>query len=426
MANSSTIQKVADIILSDSDRRYVVVSAPGKRTNDDIKVTDALYACFNEKRAKGNCDDAFEIIRKRFADIVRELEVDIKLEPLFDDIKEEIEKSDTADYAASRGEYLSAVILAAKLGYDFIDTENIIKFNEKGELQLDYSLDLIKNKMSNIKKAVFPGFYGSDPDGNIHTFSRGGSDITGAIIARAASADVYENWTDVDGFLTADPRIVDDPAHIAYLSYKELRELSYMGAEVLHPESVFPVRRAGIPINIKNTFNPQYPGTMIVPDYALPHDQKIITGIAGKKGFTIINIEKDMMNSEIGFGRKVLSVLELEGVSFEHMPSGIDTLSIVIRDENLGGKMQKLLTKLQETLLADSIEIHSGLSLIATVGHNMASRHGTAAAIFNALAESHINIRMIDQGSSELNVIVGVDTFDYEKAINSIYHAFNK
>jgi aspartate kinase len=426
MANSSTILKVADIINSDADRRFIVVSAPGKRTKDDIKVTDALYACFKEKQEKGNCDAAFEIIRKRFSDIVNELEVEIDLGGMLDEIKDGIEASATADYAASRGEYLSAAVLAAKLGAEFVDTDTLIKFNERGELQLDYSLDLLKNKMSSLKRAVFPGFYGSDQDGNIRTFSRGGSDITGAIIARAAAADVYENWTDVDGFLTADPRIVDDPAHIAYLSYKELRELSYMGAEVLHPESVFPVRRAGIPINIKNTFNPSHKGTMIVPDYALPRDQKVITGIAGKKGFTIINIEKDMMNSEIGFGRKVLSVLELEGVSFEHMPSGIDTLSVVIRDENLGGKMQKLLTKLQETLLADSIEIHSGLSLIATVGHNMASRHGTAATIFNALADKHINIRMIDQGSSELNVIVGVDTFDYEKAINAIYHAFSK
>ena len=246
------------------------------------------------------------------------------------------------------------------------------------------------------------------------------------MVARAVGADVYENWTDVDGFLSADPRVVENPEIIDYLSYRELRELAYMGAEVLHPESIFPVRSVSIPINIKNTFNPSHPGTMIVAEKNLPKEQKIITGIAGKKGFTIINIEKDMMNSEIGFGRKVLSVLEFEGISFEHVPSGIDTLSVVIRDEYIAGKMQKVLAALQESINADNIEIHSGLSLIATVGHNMASRQGTAARLFSALAASNVNVRMIDQGSSELNIIVGVDTFDYEKAINAIYFAFTK
>lgn len=424
MANADTISKVVDIILSDADRRYVVVSAPGRRTKEDVKVTDALYACYREFQEKGNCNESFDIIRKRFADIEKGLDISIGIDKILDEVKEGIESSTTADYAASRGEYLSARVLAAKLGVPFVDTEQLIKFNEKGELQLDYSLDLIRHKLDDIPCAVLPGFYGSNSDGIVKTFSRGGSDISGAILARAVNADVYENWTDVDGFLTADPRIVDDPEHIDFLSYKELRELAYMGAEVLHPESIFPVRSAGIPINIKNTFNPSSAGTMIVPDGKLPRDQKVITGIAGKKGFTIINIEKDMMNSEIGFGRKLLSVLECEGISFEHMPSGIDTLSIVIRDEHLNGKMQKILAKIQETINADSVEIHSGLSLIATVGHNMASRHGTASTLFSALADNHINIRMIDQGSSELNIIVGVDTFDYEKAINAIYHAF--
>lgn len=424
MANADTISKVVDIILSDADRRYIVVSAPGRRTKDDVKVTDALYTCYREFQEKGNCNESFDIIRKRFADIESGLSISIGIDKILDEVKEGIESSTTADYAASRGEYLSARVLAAKLGVPFVDTENLIKFNEKGELQLDYSLDLIRQKLEDIPCAVLPGFYGTTPDGKVKTFSRGGSDISGAIVARAVNADVYENWTDVDGFLTADPRIVDDPEHIGFLSYKELRELSYMGAEVLHSESIFPVRSAGIPINIKNTFNPSNAGTMIVPDGKLPRDQKVITGIAGKKGFTIINIEKDMMNSEIGFGRKLLSVLECEGISFEHMPSGIDTLSIVIRDEHLNGKMQKILAKIQETINADSVEIHSGLSLIATVGHNMASRHGTASTLFSALAENHINIRMIDQGSSELNIIVGVDTFDYEKAISAIYHAF--
>lgn len=424
MANTKTILQVADIIEADVDRKYVVVSAPGKRDKADVKVTDALYACFNEVKECGNCDATFTVIEKRFLDIESGLGVDVGMRAELAEIKFKIENGASQDYTASRGEYLSAKLLAARLGVPFIDTFEIIKFNDKGNLQLDYSIDLIRSKLDGIERAVLPGFYGSDAEGKVRTFSRGGSDITGAIIARAMNADVYENWTDVNGFLTANPTIVDDPAPIDYLSYKELRELAYMGAEVLHPESVFPVRSAGIPINIKNTFNPSHKGTMIVPSNKLPRNDKVITGIAGKKGFTIINIEKDMMNSEIGFVRRVLSILEYEGISFEHIPSGIDTMSLVVRDEYLTGKMQSVIAKIQDSVQADSVDIHSGLSLIATVGHNMASRHGTAATIMTALADSHINIRMIDQGSSELNIIVGVDTFDYEKAINAIYYAF--
>ncbi len=423
MANGDTISRVVDIVNSDPQRQYIVVSAPGKRNNADVKVTDALYACFNEKLEKGNCTQSFEVVRKRFKDIVDSLGLDFDIDSVLDEVKAGIDRSLTKDYAASRGEYLSAIILAKKLGFEFVDTQDIVKFSGD-KLQMHYSLDLIKQRLDGVERAVIPGFYGSNQDGRVTTFSRGGSDITGALIARAVGADVYENWTDVDGFLTADPRVVDNPEIIDFLSYRELRELSYMGAEVLHPESIFPVRSVGIPINIKNTFNPSCPGTMIVSEKDLPKKQKVVTGIAGKKGFTIINIEKDMMNSEIGFGRKVLSVLEFEGISFEHVPSGIDTLSVVIRDEYIAGKMQKVLAALQESVNADNIEIHSGLSLIATVGHNMASRQGTAATLFSALASSNINVRMIDQGSSELNIIVGVDSFDYEKAINAIYHSF--
>ena len=425
MANSATITQVADIVRADSERRYVVVSAPGKRTSADIKVTDALYACHRERAEKGSCKEAFAVIRKRFLDIEKELGIDISVASELDTIEKAIDAGASADYTASRGEYLSARVLAALLGYEFVDTASLIKFDKDGALLLDLSLDNIRDRLASVDRAVLPGFYGTDNENEIKTFSRGGSDISGAIVARAMSASVYENWTDVDGFLTADPRIVKDPDIISCLSYKELRELAYMGAEVLHPESVFPVRTAGIPINIKNTFNPSAAGTMIVPDGKVPAaGGKVITGIAGRKGFTIINIEKDMMNREIGFGRKALSILEYEGISFEHMPSGIDTLSLVIRDEYLGPHAQKVVASLRAALNADNIDIHSGLSLIATVGHNMASRHGTAATIFAALAASNINIRMIDQGSSEMNIIVGVDTFDYEKAICAIYHAF--
>lgn len=426
MANASTVKRVVNIIEDDPSRKYIVVSAPGKRNSADVKVTDALYACFNEVQKTGNCDNTFLTVAKRFHEIVNELGVDVDLDENLKVIKEGIEGSKTPDYAASRGEYLSAKILAAKLGYDFVDSDEIIKFNDKGELLLNYSLDAVKAKLSKLDRAVIPGFYGSDTNGKVHTFSRGGSDITGAIVARAMKADVYENWTDVDGFLTADPRIVDNPTTITCLSYKELRELSYMGAEVMHPESIFPVHSVGLPINIKNTFNPSHPGTMIVKTAEQVDGNSVITGVSGQKGLTIINIEKDMMNNEIGFARRVLSILEYEGISFEHAPSGIDTMSLVIRDEYLVGKMQKILQKIKESVNADNVEIHSGLSLVAIVGHNMASRLGTAATAFKALADAHINVRMIDQGSSELNIIVGVDTCDYEKAINAIYYAFVK
>lgn len=423
MANAETISRVIDIIDSDKDRKYIVVSAPGKRTAADIKVTDALYACYNERVERGNCDKSFAVVRRRFEEIATSLDIDIDITAVLDEVKSGIERYASRDYTASRGEYLCALLLAKKLGYEFVDTQDIVYF-EDGRLRLHHSLDLIKERLKDVEYAVIPGFYGADASGKVTTFSRGGSDITGALVARAQGAEVYENWTDVDGFLAADPRIVDNPEIIDFLSYRELRELAYMGAEVLHPESIFPVRSVGIPINIKNTFNPSCDGTMIVSEKQLPRTDKIVTGIAGKKGFTIINVEKDMMNSEIGFGRRVLSVLEDEGISFEHVPSGIDTLSVVIRDEYIAGKMQRVLASLQEAVNADNIEIHSGLALIATVGHNMASRLGTASTLFGALAGSNVNVRMIDQGSSELNIIVGVDAFDYEKAINAIYHAF--
>ena len=424
MANGEAIERVSAVINSDSERRFIVVSAPGKRNLGDVKVTDALYACYGEIVKNGTCDKAFEFIKNRFEEIARTSIPDFDVDKMLDDVKLGMERTASRDYAASRGEYMSARLLAAKLKAEFVDAENLIVFDIYGNLLLDESIRNIKKRLQGVARAVLPGFYGTDADGNIKTFSRGGSDISGAIIATALDADVYENWTDVDGFLAADPRIVENPKTIERLGYKELRELSYMGAEVLHPESVFPVRSAGIPINIKNTFNPSHAGTMIVADKNLPQEHKVITGIAGKKGFTIINVEKDMMNSEIGFGRKVLSVLEDDGISFEHIPSGIDTLSVVIRDEYLLGKMQRVLAKLQNSVNGDNIDIHSGLALIATVGHNMSSRRGTAAKLFHALAQNDINVRMIDQGSSELNIIVAVDEGDYEKAVNAIYHAF--
>lgn len=424
MASAKSITKVIDIVMGDDARRYIVVSAPGKRDSNDEKITDLLYKAWDVNNQGGDVDAVFAKIEDRFLSIARELMVDIDIKGELDTIKKNIVKGHSRCYCASRGEYLSALLLASKMDLPFVDVVDIVKFNDNGELLLQETLSLISKRLDGVERAVLPGFYGSDMTGEIVTFSRGGSDITGALVANALRADLYENWTDVDGFLVADPRIVDNPAYIDYLSYKELRELSYMGAEVMHPESIAPVSHVDIAINIKNTFNPSHPGTMIVATKDLPKDTKIITGVAGKKGLTIINIEKDLMNSEVGFGRRVLSVLEEENINFEHVPSGIDTLSVVISDDYVVGRMQRIISTIQERVNADSIEIHSGLSLIAVVGHNMRDYLGCAAKILKPLAEYGVQVRMLDLGSSEFNMIIGVNTTDYEKAINAIYHEF--
>lgn len=425
MANSNNINDIANIINSDKTRKYVVVSAPGKRFGTDRKITDMLYACYHEVELNGECHSTFAQIRERYEEIVKDLALDLNITEYLDEVEEGIVKYRSSDYAASRGEYLGGVIMAKRLGFEFVDPKDIIKFNSNGDFDAETTNELTRQKLKDIPNAVIPGFYGADANGNIKTFSRGGSDITGAIIARAVNAKVYENWTDVDGFMVCDPRIVKSPANIAELSYRELRELAYMGANVLHPESIFPVRYNNIPINIRNTFSPNHPGTMIVANRKTTN-QNIITGIAGKKGYSIVFIEKSMMNSELGFARRVLSVFEYYGVSFEHMPSGIDTLSIVVADSEISGKEDVIIDRLQKTVNPDHIELLQGFSLIATVGHDMSFKPGTASRIFNALAKENINIRMIDQGSSEMNIIVGVSTQDYEKAIMSIYNEFIK
>ena len=424
MASAITINQVQNIIESDSERKFIIVSAPGKRDKNDIKVTDMLYKAFDEAQRTGRCDEAFNKIRERFKALVEELKLDFDLDSLLDSIEKQINSSTTADYAASRGEYLSAKIFALKTGYTFVDAQDLIKFDSRGMLDTEITNDNVKRVLQNVDRAVIPGFYGIDINGEIKTFSRGGSDVTGAIIARGVGATLYENWTDVNGFMTADPRIVSNPTIINELTYKELRELSYMGANVLHPESIFPVRQAGIPINIKNTFNPSHKGTMIVEDYT--PDDNIITGIAGKKDFAVILLEKSMMNSEIGYARKVLSVLEHYGIALEHSPSGIDTMSFVVRESELEGKLDNIIEGIKRAVRVDKITVYRDLALIATVGHGMAKRTGTSAILFKSLADSGVNVRMIDQGSSELNIIVGVANSDYEKAIEAIYNGFAK
>lgn len=425
LASAEQFRKVADIVLSDRDRKYVVPSAPGKRFKEDNKVTDLLYKCYDEF-SKGQDSSAFEEIKERYNLIIEGLGLDLSLEHEFELLKLSFIGRAGRDYAASRGEYLNGIILAKYLGFEFIDAADVIFFKNDGTFDSEKTNDVMSERLKDCDYAVIPGFYGKMPNDTIKTFSRGGSDITGAIVARAAHADEYENWTDVSGFMIADPRIVENPKYISVITYKELRELSYMGAGVLHADSIFPVKAAGIPIHIKNTNAPDDPGTMIVTHADPAADKTVITGIAGKKDFTVLTLEKDMMNEEKGFGRRLLQVLERHDLSFEHLPSGIDTMSVVINDHELSGKEDDIIADLIESCSPDTIGVEKNIALIAVVGRGMKNAKGTAAALFDSLAAADINIKMIDQGSSELNIIVGVDNKDFEKAITTTYAYFEK
>lgn len=424
LADAAQFKKVADIILADKSRKFVVASAPGKRFKDDVKVTDMLYECYAKASKGGDIDDAFEAIKNRFNSIIADLGLNFDLSKEYEIIKNCFLGRAGRDYAASRGEYLNSKILAKYIGFDFLDAAEYIFFDESGKFNLDATTKALSKKLSEVEHAVIPGFYGSMPNDTIKTFSRGGSDITGSIVARAAKAELYENWTDVSGILVCDPRIVDNPNVIEIVTYRELRELAYMGFTVLHEDAIFPVRTAGIPINIRNTNQPEAAGTMIVADAGEVKSNLIITGIAGKKGFSVIHIEKDMMNSELGFGRKVLEALENCGVSFEHLPSGIDTMSIIVNTSELSGKQDEVIAAIRRAVSPDNVYIEDDLALIAVVGRGMKETRGTAGRIFSALAHAHVNVRMIDQGSSELNVIVGVHESDFELATKSVYEMF--
>ena len=426
LADAKQFKKVAEIILDDPTRRFVVASAPGKRYVEDIKVTDMLYKCYEMASEGQNFDEQFQMIKDRYNNIIMDLGIeDFSLEEDFEIIKGAFSHMAGRDYAASRGEFLNSKVLAKYLGFEFIDAAKYIFFDDMGQFDWDKTAKKLIPKLAATEKAVVPGFYGSMPNGTIKTFSRGGSDVTGSIIARAAEAKLYENWTDVSGCLICDPRIVNNPAPINTITYSELRELAYMGATVLHEDAIFPVRAAGIPVNIKNTNCPQDRGTMIVSETAEPCEH-IITGIAGKKGMSVINIEKDKMNSEVGFGRNVLRALEKSNVSFEHMPSGVDTMSVVIQTDKLAGKETTILDEIRSRVHPDQLYIESNLALIAVVGRGMKSARGTAAILFTALADARVNIKMIDQGSSELNIIIGVAEEDFEVAMKAIYNAFIK
>ena len=424
VADALQIEKIKNIVEKDGDIKYVVVSAPGKRFSEDSKVTDLLYLCKTHIEHRIPYEQIFQVICDRFMAAEVNLGVDIDLNSEFDEIRKNLEDNATADYIASRGDYLNAKLIAAYLGYDFVDSKKMIRFDEKGRFMEDLTNREIAKELANHETAVIPGFYGLKVDGTIKTFSRGGSDITGALVARAVEADVYENWTDVSGFLMADPRIVKDPKPISSISYKELRELSYMGASVLHEDAIYPARVANIPINIRNTNKPEDPGTIITANPSGHEDGQIISGIAGSKDFTVIAIYKNLMSGERGFIRRLTAILEDNDMSIEHIPSGIDTLSVVLSNETLDGKLDEIIDEFERQLKPDHIEVFEDVALIATVGAGMSFRPGVSAKLFSALAEAGVNIRMIDQGSSEMNIIVGVENKDFETAIRSIYKAF--
>ena len=423
LASAEQFRKVGEIIHADENRKYVVPSAPGKRYDGDTKVTDMLYGCYDLAEKDHDFMKEMTQIEKRYQEIIDGLDLDLDLTREFNTIIDNFKKKAGTNYAASRGEYLNGIIMANYLGYEFVDPAEAIRFNEAGVFDAELTQKLLSKRLENVERAVIPGFYGAMADGVDKTFSRGGSDITGSIVAKAVQADVYENWTDVSGFKIADPRIIKDPEGIDIITYSELRELSYMGATVLHEDAIFPVRKEGIPINIKNTNAPEDEGTWIVGN-TCQKSKYVITGIAGKKGFASINIEKDMMNSEIGFGRKVLQVFEEYGISFEHMPSGIDTLSVMVHQSEFEEREQNVLSGISKAVNPDHIDIQSDLALIAVVGRGMKATRGTAGRIFAALAHANVNVRMIDQGSSELNIIIGVSNEDFEAAIKAIYAIF--
>ena len=421
LADASQIRKAIEIIGETEARRFVVPSAPGKRDVEDTKVTDLLLLCHELARQQLDIAEPFSRIEERYGEIVEGLGVDLDIIGLLNQLRVDIEQGASVDFVASRGEHLNGRVMAATLDATFVEPAEVIKFTGSGALD-DQTYRLIEEKIAGSGRYVIPGFYGASPDGEIKTFSRGGSDITGAVVARAVTAEVYENWTDVSGMLMADPRIVPDAKPVHEITYREIRELAYMGAGVFHDEAMFPVRDAGIPVNILNTNEPDEPGTMIVPERKLT--DRYVAGVAGRPNFSMLFIEKALMNQTNGFGRRVLDVVAEHDISYEHSPSGIDTMSVIISDEELGDKGESLVSELESLLQPERVMMLPGLALIATVGEGMSHRIGIAATLFSALAEANVNVRVIDQGASEINIIVGVEEQDFERAVRAIYGAF--
>ncbi len=427
MADAGQYRKVRDILLADPSRKVVIVSAAGKRNKEDHKITDLLYLCHAHTQYGVDCSGVFDLIANRYLQIRDELGLNVALEPELDALKKRLDKKAiSADELVSRGEYFSAKLMAAFLGFDFIDAADWILFNMDGTVNQTASYEAL-GKLMDYKGVVIPGFYGRMPDGHIRTFSRGGSDITGALAAAALNADVYENWTDVSGILMADPRIVENPQAIPEVTYDELRELSYSGAQVLHEGTIFPVREKNIPVNIRNTNAPNDPGTMIQERFDVDSDpHRFITGITGKKDFSIISMSKRGMSNEVGVLRKMLTVLERHNISIDYAPNGIDNVSVVMPSAELEPHLYTILAEIQEEVQPDSLAVHDQIAVVAAVGRKMAYRPGISGKIFAALGQADINIRMINQGPDELNIIFGVDNKDFATAIRVLYHSFVK
>ena len=421
LADERQVVQVREIVESDARRRFIVPSAPGKRNDSDTKITDLLYLCHELARQNLDFSGPYSMIRARYEELAAKLGIRLDIGQLLDRLKISIENGASRDFVASRGEYLCGRVMADFLGATFVDAAEAIHFRPGGQLD-PASYSLLGERVGGGGLFVVPGFYGSDPGGEVRTFSRGGSDITGAIVARAVDADVYENWTDVSGLLMADPRVVPDARPVREITYREVRELAYMGASVFHNEAMFPVRAAGIPIHIRNTNRPNDAGTRILARRELTDD--LIAGVAGQPAFTMLFIEKAMMNQQKGFGRQVLEVVASHDISYEHTPSGIDTMSVIMRDDQIGEKGERLVDDIQRILQPDRVELLQGLALIATVGEGMSHRIGIAARLFSALADARVNVRVIDQGASEINIIVGVEEADYKRAVRAIYDAF--
>ena len=423
LADAGQFMKAGAIVRSDESRVYVVPSAPGKRNSSDIKITDLLYECY-ELAVKGqNFYEPFLAVKDRYNEIIQGLSLNLSLSEAFDAIEDKLLHDPEKDYTASRGEYLNGLIMAEYLGCEFIDAADVIFFDASGSFDAGMTYPVLSARLEEAGRAVVPGFYGLSKDGKIRTFSRGGSDITGSIVASACKAGVYENWTDVSGLLMADPHIIPGPALISSITYRELRELAYMGASVMHEDAIFPVKNAGIPINIRNTNSPQDPGTWIVGNTAR-RSKYTITGIAGRKDFCSIVIAKDLMHSQPDFYRKVAQCFEENNIPIEHLPSGIDTMTVIVHESKFIEHEQEVLSRIAASVEPESLEVEAGIALIAVVGRSMKSQTGTAAKIFQALADSRINVRMIDQGASELNIIVGVLNEDFDRAVRAIYNSF--
>ncbi len=428
MADAKQFEKVKSIVQADPSRKVVIVSAAGKRFSDDHKLTDLLYLCHAHLKYGVACDSVFDMIRSRYMEIRDELGLKTDLESEFDALRKKMDKGISQDELVSRGEYFAARLMADYLGYDFLDSELWLRFKLDGTVDQEVSYEALSRAASG-RRVVIPGFYGTMPDGSIKTFTRGGSDITGALAAAALDADVYENWTDVSGFLMADPRIVKDPLPIERITYSELRELSYIGAQVLHEGTIFPVREKNIPLNIRNTNQPDHPGTMIRESFDEPEekaDSSFITGIAGRKDFSVITITKNGMSNEAGVLRRVLEILEKYQLVVEYLPSGIDSVSLVVAADKLRPCQYQILGEIQKALKPDTIHVTEDMAIVAAVGRKMAFKPGISGKIFAALGENGINIRMITQGPEELNIIVGVDNKDFAGAIRVLYDSFVK